>query len=70
MRFVVTCFLEKRQSLSFIVYGSSLYHATTAFERMLREAKPLHDTIKLSDGQDIPIRLILAYHIEEARQPF
>lgn len=70
MRYVVTCFLEKNELCSFIIYGSTIHEATFMFEKTLKFARPLNDFVELSDGKQVRVGSILAYRIDEAKQPF
>lgn len=65
MRYVVTCFLEKEEPCSFIVYGGSKHEAAFTFEKTLKEASPLNDYVELSDGKQVKVGSILAYRIDD-----
>ncbi|TCI48286.1 MULTISPECIES: hypothetical protein [Exiguobacterium] len=70
MRFVVTCFIEKKEPFSFIIYGSSRHQAERTFNQTLQLANPLNDFIEASDGQKIRIGSILAYRIDDINPLF
>lgn len=70
MRFVVTCYLEKMDPFSFIVFGCSKHEAIHTFERTLQTASPLNDFVELSDGQKVKVGSILAYRIDEEKPLF
>ena len=70
MRYVVTCFLEKNELCSFIMYGGSIHEASSTFEKTLKVASPLNDFVNLSDGKQVKVGSILAYRIDEVKPLF
>lgn len=70
MRYVVTCYLEKEDPCSFIVYGASIHEASFMFEKTLKDASPLNDYVELSDGKQAKVGSILAYRIDEVKPLF
>ncbi|WP_074036075.1 MULTISPECIES: hypothetical protein [unclassified Exiguobacterium] len=70
MRFIVTCFLDQKQTCEFIVYGSSEYDAYQTFEQTLQSLNSLTGQISLSDGEMIPVSRILAYRVDPIKPLF
>lgn len=70
MRFIVTCFLDQKQTCEFIVYGSSEYDAYKTFEQTLQPLNSLTGQISLSDGEMIPVSRILAYRVDPIKPLF
>ncbi|WP_214784584.1 hypothetical protein [Exiguobacterium sp. s183] len=70
MRFIVTCFLDQKQTCEFIVYGSSEYDAYKTFEQTLQSLNSLTGQISLSDGEMIPVSRILAYRVDPIKPLF
>ncbi|WP_214759741.1 hypothetical protein [Exiguobacterium sp. s129] len=70
MRFIVTCFLDQKQTCEFIVYGSSEHDAYQTFEQTLQSLNSLTGQISLSDGEMIPVSRILAYRVDPIKPLF
>ncbi|MCT4777069.1 MULTISPECIES: hypothetical protein [Exiguobacterium] len=70
MRYVVTCFLEKNELCSFVIYGGTIHEAAFTFEKTLKVASPLNDFVELSDGKQVKVGSILAYRIDEVKPLF